>query len=203
MAATRTIDRNRGTIVAAFHSHREAQKAVRDLKEAGFTDEQIGVLAQDQEGLYTDDGDLVRGEGNRAAEGAAAGAATGLGVGALWGLGIVSGVLPAIGPAIAGGALAAILSSAAGTAVAGGIVGALAGMGIPEEEAEFYHEEFERGRTVVTVRATGEEADRAARILDQANAYDFARRESSFASDPAATERVDLEGRPVPRRDVA
>jgi hypothetical protein len=201
MASTGTIDRNRGTIVAAFHSHREAQKAVRDLKEAGYTDEQIGVLAQDQEGLYTDDAD--RGEGNKAGEGAAAGAATGLGVGALWGLGIVSGVLPAIGPAIAGGALAAILSSAAGTAVAGGVVGALAGMGIPDEEAEFYHEEFERGRTVVTVQASGEEADRAARILDQANAYDFARRESTFARDPAATERVDLEGRPVPRRDVA
>lgn len=199
MATTGTIDRNRGTIVAAFHTHREAQKAVRDLKEAGFTDEQIGILAQDQEGAYTEE----HGEGNKAGEGAAAGAATGLGVGALWGLGIVAGVLPAIGPAIAGGALAAVLSSAGGAAVAGGIVGALAGMGIPEEEAEYYHEEFERGRTVVTVKATGADADKAARILDQANAYDYARRDSQFARDPAATERVDLEGRPVPRRDVA
>lgn len=200
MASTGTIDRDRGTIVAAFHTHREAQKAVRDLKEAGFTDAQIGILAQDREGAYTEE----HGEGNKSGEGAAAGAAAGLGVGALWGLGIVAGVLPAIGPAIAGGALAAVLSSAGGAAVAGGIVGALAGLGIPEEEAEYYHEEFERGRTLVTVRATGADADRAARILDQANAYDYARRDSQFARDPAeATERVDLEGRPVPRRDIA
>jgi hypothetical protein len=202
MATTGTIDRNRGTIVAAFHTHQEAQKAVRDLKDAGFTDDQIGILSQDHEGTYTGAG-TAHDEGSKAGEGAAVGAAAGAGAGALWGLGIVAGVLPALGPAIAGGALAAVLTSAAGTAVAGGVVGALAGMGIPEEEAEYYHGEFERGRTVVTVSATGAQADRAARILDQANAYDYARRDSQFARDPAARERVDLEGRPVPRRDVA
>ena len=48
-----------------------------------------------------------------AKEGAIAGVAAGAGVGALWGLGILAGVLPGIGTAIAGGTLAAILSSAA------------------------------------------------------------------------------------------
>jgi uncharacterized protein (TIGR02271 family) len=68
-------------------------------------------------------------------------------VGALWGLGILAGVLPAIGPAIAGGTLAAILSSAAAGAATAGIAGTLIGLGIPEDEANYYHQEFRAGRT--------------------------------------------------------
>ncbi len=64
---------------------------------------------------------------------ATAGAVGGLGAGALWGRGIVASALPAIGPVIAGGALAA---SAIGTSTAGGLIGALIGLGIPDEEAE-------------------------------------------------------------------
>jgi hypothetical protein len=48
-----------------------------------------------------------------------------------------AGVLPAIGPVIAGGLLAAVAASAAAGAAAGGIVGALIGLGIPEEEARY------------------------------------------------------------------
>ena len=94
------------TLIAAFHSHAEAQRAVRELRAAGFTDQEIGIAAHDKEGSYQD-----QTEGNKAGEGAAAGATVGLGAGALWGLGIVAGVLPAIGPVIAGGALAAIAAS--------------------------------------------------------------------------------------------
>ena len=182
MATQTSTARDRGTAVAAFHSHADAQRAVRELRAAGFTDEQIGVASQDREGSYSE-----QTEGSKAGEGAATGAAVGLGTGALWGLGIVAGVLPAIGPVIAGGALAAIAASAAGTAAAGGIVGALVGMGIPEEEAEYYHREFEQGRTIVTVNATGVDAERACAILDQSNAYDYARRDADIATNPAAT----------------
>ena len=94
---------NRETVVAVFHTHAEAQQAVRDLKESGFTDEQIGIATKDHDGSYQEQTD-----GNMASEGATAGAVGGLGASALWGLGIVAGVLPAIGPVIAGGALAAI-----------------------------------------------------------------------------------------------
>ena len=57
-------------------------------------------------------------------------------MGALWGLGILAGIVPAIGPAIAGGTLAAILSSAAAGAATAGVAGALIGLGIPEDEAK-------------------------------------------------------------------
>jgi hypothetical protein len=186
----------RGTVVAVYHSQSDAQNAVRELKAAGFTEEQIGLVSQNHEGGFEE-----QMEGNQAGKGAAVGATAGLGAGALWGLGIIAGALPAIGPVIAGGALAAVAASAAGTAAAGGVVGALIGMGLPEDEAEYYHTEFERGRTIVTVKATGSDAQQARTILDTANAYDYDRRDSAFASDPSAMERLDASGNSVTRSD--
>ncbi|MFH5803965.1 hypothetical protein ACG2DA_07915, partial [Alienimonas sp. DA493] len=119
---------------------------------------------------------------------------------ALWGLGIVAGALPAIGPVIAGGALAAVAASAAGTAAAGGLIGALVGWGIPEEEAKYYHNEFERGRTIVTVKCGEDRWDQAHRILDQTNAFDYHRRETEHATNPTAAQRYNYEGETVERR---
>jgi uncharacterized protein (TIGR02271 family) len=79
--------------------------------------------------------------------------------------------LPAIGPAIAGGTLAAILSSAAAGAAAAGLAGTLSGMGIPKDEAEFYESEFKAGRTIVTVNAGSRSAEALA-ILRQFGGYE-------------------------------
>ena len=196
--ATHTGDHtDRETVVGVFHTHREAQQAVNRLKDAGFDDDQIGLASQDQEGTYAE-----QTEGNMAEEGAVAGAATGLGAGALWGLGIVAGALPAIGPVIAGGALAAIAASAAGTAAAGGLIGALVGLGIPEEEADYYHREFESGRTIVTVKSGTARYAEARRILDGSNAYDYHRRETQHATDAQADQRMDADGKMVAREEV-
>jgi len=158
----------RDTLVGVFHEATQAQQAVHALKRAGFADEQIGVMGRhqsDQERTVQSDDDSL------AEEGAVAGLATGAGVGALWGLGIMAGVLPGIGPAIAGGTLGVILSSAAAGATAAGLTGALVGMGIPEEDAEFYEGEMQSGRTLVTVRTHGRHADAVA-IMSKFGAYD-------------------------------
>jgi len=110
------------------------------------------------------------------------GVAAGAGVGALWGMGILAGILPAIGPAIAGGTLAALLSSAAAGAAAAGVTGALIGMGIPKEEAEFYESELKSGRTIVTVNADGRRNEAQA-ILQRFGGYDI----SSRSSDDSVT----------------
>jgi uncharacterized protein (TIGR02271 family) len=116
-----------------------------------------------------DEGD---GGETHAKEGAVAGVVTGASVGGLWALGIAAGVLPAIGPVIAGGTLAAILASAAGGAAAGGLVGSLIGLGIPEEEAEYYHGELHQGRTIVTVKSEGRYSEAHA-ILHRFGASDY------------------------------
>jgi uncharacterized protein (TIGR02271 family) len=89
-------------------------------------------------------------------------------------LGILAGVLPAIGPAIAGGTLAVLLSSAAAGAAAAGLAGALIGMGLSKEEAEYYEGELKAGRTIVTVHA-GSRRDEAMHILRQHGGYSMER----------------------------
>src|SRR5919202_424737 len=60
-------------------------------------------------------------------------------------------------------------------AAGGGLVGALTGsMGVPEDEARYYDQEFQSGRTIVTVKADGR-YDEAQRILRDHDAYDVTR----------------------------
>ena len=86
-----------------------------------------------------------------APEGAAIGAATGATVLALGSLGVTFGVIPVIGPILAVGPLAAALISAGAGAAGGGLIGALIGWGIPEEDARYYETEVRAGRYLVTV----------------------------------------------------
>ena len=173
---------NRSTVVGVFENQQQAQQAVAELHRAGFEEDQIGVAARGEgeaAGRTNDDGK------NYAGEGALAGAATGAGIGALWGLGILAGALPAIGPAIAGGTLAVLLSSAAAGAAAAGLAGALIGMGISKEEAEYYEGELKSGRTVVTVKANGR-YEEASAILQRFEGYDYHSRDRK-ASHAGAT----------------
>jgi uncharacterized protein (TIGR02271 family) len=169
-----------GTVVGVFSDHDRARQAIKALKDQGFTESQIGVASAHSEGLRRVSGDDA-GDESYAAEGATAGVAAGAGLGALWGLGILAGALPAIGPAIAGGTLAAILSSAAAGAAAAGLGGALLGMGVSKDEAEYYESELKSGRTVVTVSA-GSRRSEAQSILQRFGAYDMATRGSATSA---------------------
>src|SRR4051812_32292672 len=110
---SKTNTGNRTTVVGVFHDRGRAQAAVRELRQAGFREDQIGVVAPGHEGA---EATATEQKGSHVAEGAGIGVAAGAGVGALWALGIVAGFLPAIGPAVAGGIFASILASAAGGA---------------------------------------------------------------------------------------
>ena len=159
------------TVVAVFEDLQAAREAVRDLHAAGFRDDQIGIIAHDGDAGETVEG-AADDSGSKASEGAVTGALAGVGVGGLWAIGISAGLLPAIGPVIAGGLLASVLASAAGGAAAGGLVGALIGMGIPEEDANYYENEFRTGRTIVTVKA-GDRFDEAHAVLASFGGYDM------------------------------
>ncbi|MFO0958881.1 MAG: YsnF/AvaK domain-containing protein [Isosphaeraceae bacterium] len=158
------------TVIGVFEDRASADQAVSDLMRAGFRQDQIGVALRNTE-YRADDAAGPEDEGSQAGSGAIAGALTGLGLGALAGLGVLAGVIPVVGPAIAAGTLGVVLSNAAAGAGIAGLVGALIGAGIPEEEAEFYHSEFEAGRTIVTVHADGR-AEEAMGILRRHGAYD-------------------------------
>ncbi|MBL8796219.1 MAG: hypothetical protein JNM56_20135, partial [Planctomycetia bacterium] len=156
--------------VGVFSDRYQANHAVTELREAGFTNDEIGIV-----GPHGVDADDDRGAAIGAAVGA--GAVAGAGLGGLVGLGILTGMIPVLGPVIAGGTLAVMLANAAGGAVIGGLVGILVGFGISEEEAQYYEKEVKAGRTVVTVRA-GDRYSVAAGILRRHGSYSYAEREA-------------------------
>ena len=161
----------RSTVVGVFEDRSHADAAISELRQAGFREDQIGVASR-----HAETGEAAEttttGEGSHIGTGAITGALAGAGLGGLVGLGIISGVIPALGLVIAGGTLAAILANVAGGAAIGGLLGALTGAGIPEEEAHYYQGEFEAGRTLVTVTADGR-YDEAVTILRRHGAYDI------------------------------
>ena len=174
-----TAQQRTTTVVGVFEDQHRADQAVAQLKRAGFREDQIGVAFRHNEGTTqtTSSEDVAHSSehGTHTGTGAMTGVLTGLGLGALAGMGVLSGVIPVIGPAIAGGTLGIILSNAAAGAAAAGLAGALVGSGIPEHEADYYNNEFEAGRTIVTVHA-GDRAAEASAILRQHGAYDMSSR---------------------------
>jgi hypothetical protein len=136
------------TVVGVFRSRAAAEGAIRELKAAGFSDEQIGVAMQEE----GEQRDLLESTGGRAAEGAATGAVSGGLVGGLIGL-LGSLLVPGLGPVVVGGVLASTLAGTGIGAATGGLVGALIGMGVPEADARHFDEGLRAGGTLVTVDA--------------------------------------------------
>ena len=161
----------RTTVVGVFTDRQHADKAITELHKAGFTESQIGVAMPHDES-FGKTHDLATAEDTHAGSGALTGALTGIGLGALAGLGVLAGVIPVIGPAIAGGTLGILFSNAAVGAGIAGLTGALVGAGVPEEEAHYYQSELESGGTIVTVQAAGR-VDEASAILRRNGAYDM------------------------------
>ncbi|HET8567795.1 MAG TPA: hypothetical protein VFM93_02270 [Candidatus Limnocylindria bacterium] len=164
--------RTRKTYVGLFDDRKDADRAARELRTAGFKDEDIGYAWKDDEGVHKE-GDT------KAGEMAAGGAVTGAALGGLMGA-AAAGLIPGVGPIVAGGILASTLTGAAVGTAAGGISGALVGMGIPDDEAKYYDEEFRRGRTLMTVRANDRYAD-ASDIARRGRGWDYETRNEQRA----------------------
>ncbi len=155
------------TVVGLFRDQSSAERGIQRLKDAGFSENQIGVAVRDRAQQQA----LTEGTGTQAAEGATKGAVGGGVVGGL--LGLLAGVgalaIPGIGPIIAGGALASTLAGAGIGAAAGGLLGALVGMGVPEEDARHFEQGFQEGGVLVTVNA-GTRSEQARMALSDSGA---------------------------------
>ena len=159
------------TVVASYNRLADATAAMRDLRDAGFDETDLNLLASRSTRDAAPDLDE---SANSAATGAIAGGALGGAAGlaaSLLGLAI-----PGFGPILAAGPIAAALAGAGAGAVAGGIVGALTDVGISEDDAQFYAESVRRSGAVVTVRADESRAAQAEEILDRHDAVDIEER---------------------------
>lgn len=155
------------TVIGLFKDHGRADQALADLEEAGFTRDEIGLLAQ-RDAVE----ELVDADREEAAiESAGAGAVGGSALGGLIGLmaGASAVVVPGIGPALAVGALSSILgTTAAGAGVGaayGGLVGALIGFGVTEEQTHIYVEGVQQGGILIVVQPEDDNLVRAEEIL--------------------------------------
>jgi hypothetical protein len=152
------------TVVALFVDRSRAERAIRELKQAGFRNEQIGVATQDRVGAGADgprSEELAPAAGEELAEGAGAGALTGGIIGGLVGL-LSSLLIPGVGPLIVGGVLASTLMGMGVGAATGGLIGALVGMGLSEEDALYFDAGLREGRTLLTVSDTKREPEAVA-----------------------------------------
>jgi len=140
------------TVAGVFQDAADAERAVHELRRAGFRGGQVRVLG----GLHgTGTGRPAAAE--KAAETAVPGGVVGGVVGAV---AVVTGAIPLVGPVLATGLVAGVAGTAVGAA-AGGI------MGVADTPAYAAH--LDAGRTVVTVRAVTRHRE-AAVILSRCGA---------------------------------
>lgn len=182
----------KNTVVYGIYRTRgEAEHGADQLIAAGFRNEDVSVLLQDNTGTK----DFAHEKHTKAPEGTTAGATTGGVVGGTLGLlaGIGALAIPGVGPLIAAGPIMGALAGIGSGAVVGGIVGALVGLGIPEFEAKRYEGRIKEGGILVSVHADNRDWSRRAKdILKETGADDV----SSAGEASADYEETD---KPLPR----
>src|SRR6478609_5272203 len=150
----------------------QTEKIVQQLKDGGFSNNDISVLFPDKSGTK----DFAHEQHTKAPEGAATGAGTGgvLGGALGWLVGIGALAIPGVGPFIAAGPIMAALAGAGVGAAVGGLTGALVGMGIPEYEAKRYEGRVKSGGILLSVHCDNSEwTKKAKEIFKREGAQDI------------------------------
>ena len=140
----------KNTAVYGIYPNRTAaENAVDRLLEAGFRNEDISVLLQDNAGTK----DFAHDKDTKAPEGTTTGVITGGAIGGTLGLlaGIGALAIPGLGPFIAAGPIMGTLAGLGSGGAIGGVIGALIGMGIPEYEAKRYEGRVKEGGILLSV----------------------------------------------------
>ena len=186
--ATRTLTR-------LFDNHADAAATVQALEAAGFSHDDVSIVASNNDTRYTTGTPAGSSGANTqaAAEEGATGAGTGATLGTVLGggAGLLAGIgalaIPGVGPVVAAGWLIATLTGAGvGAAVVGGVgglVGSLTHAGVPEQDAHVYAEGVRRGGSLVTVRVDETRAAEAEGILNGRSHVDPTARRTQYASE--------------------
>ncbi|EGO62120.1 general stress protein [Acetonema longum] len=151
-------------VIGVFSSVQNAEKAVSNLRQQGFTNEEINIVTKkektrEEQGTteYEDD-DITDGT------------LTGGTIGGIGGLLLGAGALaiPGLGPVVAAGPIAAALSGA----LMGGVAGGLIDWGIPAEVSEHYENRVKEGGILAVIRTSPSNVDKAALVLRQNGAQE-------------------------------
>jgi uncharacterized membrane protein len=156
------------TVIGVFRDVKTAEEAVRALRNKGFKDNEISIVAKDDQNKTRKRDMEVGGEmgTNTISDGTAWGGALGGVAGLLAGVGALA--IPGIGPIVAAGPLAGVLSGA----VTGGVAGGLIDLGIPEERGRQYEQELKKGGILAVIETSEDKVNDASSILRQNGAKD-------------------------------
>jgi hypothetical protein len=131
--------------VGVFSSLETAKHAIEALIRAGFTRQQLAVLAPESIPKEELAGLLEANPSRRTAEGVAAGSAIGAVLGGLAGVAGLA-TMGGVGILVAGGALEAGVGG-----VVGGLIGGMTMRGMEKEYADYYDQSLSHGRILVAV----------------------------------------------------
>lgn len=158
------------TVIGIFRDITTAEHAVKALRNKGFTDNEISIVAKDEQTRENAQGDMETGGEfggtDSIADGTTWGGALGGVAGLLAGVGALA--IPGIGPIVAAGPLAGVLSGA----VTGGVAGGLIDLGIPEERGRQYEQELKQGGILAVIETSDSKVNDASSILRQNGAND-------------------------------
>lgn len=156
--------------IGIFHSRQTALQALNELKNTGFPMQKISVIAK----TPNSDEPLASVDINPPTITPARGAALGLVQGGMTGglLALVGGlgvlIIPGFGPALAVESILTAFLGSGASATAGGLIGALRGWFIPEEQAKFYNNQvLENKDYLVMLAGTESEIHDAAAVLSR------------------------------------
>lgn len=149
-------------ITGLFETEAAAETAINQLKQIGYTDNEISIIMKDREAAQ----ELAHETGSRSMEGMGTGAAIGGTLGAVMAgvLAVGSITIPGVG-LLAAGSLAAMLAGAGAGGIAGGLIGWLAGLGVPHDVAPYYERGLQAGGIVVAVASRMGDEARVQQIL--------------------------------------
>jgi len=154
------------SVIALYHTHAQAEAAVKALQRQGFDMQKLSIVGKDyhtEEHVvgYYNTGDRMKAWGKFGAF-----------WGGLWGLLLGAAVffIPGMGPVVVAGPLVAwIVGALEGAVVVGGLSAlgaALMSIGIPKDSAVKYETELQAGKFILIAHGTAEEVSRAKALLE-------------------------------------
>jgi uncharacterized membrane protein len=168
------------TVAGIFSSISQAERALHELQRQGISSDSLHVIAGNENNRHDEYLKKSKKASTSTAAAAASSASFGGGVGILAALAALA--IPGVGPIIAGGGMATVLTGFGIGAASGGLIGAFKNMGISHEDAPLYEEAVRRGAVIALAEVDDDKMSDAINAMNTHGANDI-QREAQFWRD--------------------
>lgn len=175
------VENHEGRAFGVFSTRQEAEQALNELKDSGFSMDNVSVLArdadQDEQLSGVQMSDRIGNKDVGSATGVVGEVATNSALGAVL-VGLSSLAIPGVGVVIAAGSVAtALAATVAGTGIEAaafeGLVGAISDLGVPQEQARVYADRLHGGDYLVIVDGTDNQIRNAETVFRERGIQDW------------------------------